>query len=584
MNNLYRQIWFHLSIKRRLQFYFLVILTIISAFLEIISIGLLVPFLSLLTNSGGEVNPLQVGVPIVNYFKEIFGDESLLFLTLVFVLMTVIANSVRLILMWLVTSFSTNVGGDFSVEIFKKTLNQPYQNIIQNNSSELISAITHKVNSVTYSAILPIVNIITSILILLGIFGALLYVNLTVTGFLFLFITLLYLTIFSFTKKRLISNSKNISKLSTHVVKVIQESLGGIRDIIVDGTQAVYHREYKKTEDSLRGAVANNLILAILPRYVVEGIGVSIIALIGYVISTNSQSGGSNAIPLLGVIALGAQRMLPALQQIYQSWAAIEGGKSSSLEAIALLNLPFIEEQELVKKKIEFKNLIEFKDVDFVYSGSQNKTLKKINLKMFKGQHIGIIGKSGSGKSTLVDILLGLLIPSEGGVFVDGVQIDSQTRKSWQSKLTHVSQNVYITDGSILENIAFGVNLEKIDFDLAKKCAEICQLSDLIESYPERYQTRIGERGSRLSGGQRQRIGIARALYRSREIIVFDEATSALDYATEKKIIDAIINEYQHTTMIFIAHRISTLASCASIIEINSGEISRVCGYGEVNK
>lgn len=579
---LYQKIWSHLSAKRKLQFYFLLALTILSTFLEVFSIGLLLPFLSLLTNSGDKINSAQAEFSILSYVVEKFEDEALLIITIVFILMTIAANSVRLLLMWVVTKFSTNIGSDFGVEIFNKTLHQPYQKIVEKNSSELISAITQKINSLTYNSILPMVNILTSTLVLIGILGTLLYINVRVTSFLFAFITVLYLTIFWFTKKRLIANSKKIADQSTHVIKVIQEGLSGIREIIVDGTQAIYCKAYKKTEDSLRGAVANNLILAVAPRYIVEGIGITIIATIGYILSTDGGHENSFAVPLLGVIALGAQRMLPALQQIYQSWAAIEGGKSSAFDAITLLDQPSLPDIKNQQEKVEFKKLIEFKNVGFSYSGKEKRTLKNINFKIFKGQHIGIVGKSGAGKSTLLDILIGLLTPSDGDIFIDEIKLNDHRKKSWQSKITHVSQNVFIADGSIIENIAFGVEREKVDFDLLQKCIEICQLSDLIESSTQKYETIIGERGGKISGGQRQRIGIARALYRSRDLIVFDEATSALDFATEKKILDAIIKEYKNITMIFISHRISTLENCSSIIELQEGEISRICDFKEI--
>lgn len=223
--------------------------------------------------------------------------------------------------------------------------------------------------------------------------------------------------------------------------------------------------------------------------------------------------------------------------------------------------------------KFEFINSIQLKDISFKYPENQKWIFKNINFEIKKGDRIGLIGVTGSGKSTLVDIIMGLLTPSEGNIYIDGVQLAPQNLKIWQNLISHVPQNIYLSDTSIIENIAFGVDKNKIDYKLAIECAKKAKIYDSIESLPQKFDTIVGERGSKLSGGQRQRIGIARALYKNAKIIVFDEATNALDNATEKKVIDSINLIDKEITLIFIAHRLSTLDKCNKIIKVEEEKI-----------
>jgi ATP-binding cassette subfamily B protein len=305
------------------------------------------------------------------------------------------------------------------------------------------------------------------------------------------------------------------------------------------------------------------------------------IAALALVLSIN-YGGIQSSLPLLGVLALSAQRLLPALQQAYNAWTAIKGHQSSLNEVITLLDLP-VESNPLAENDIvEFSNSIELVNVCFSYDEGSNLTLNNVSLRINSGERIGIIGSTGSGKSTLVDILMGLLAPTSGKMLIDQLEMRQSTLVNWRKKIAHVPQNIFLTDGSIRENISFGVSEGEIDDSRIKLAAECASLSLVIDRMPNGYNSLIGERGVFLSGGERQRLGIARALYKDSTLIVLDEATSALDSETEKKVIDSIEDLSSKKTVIMIAHRLSTVKNCDRIYVMKNGEIVDWGSYEEI--
>jgi ATP-binding cassette subfamily B protein len=359
--------------------------------------------------------------------------------------------------------------------------------------------------------------------------------------------------------------------------------LGGIRDVIIDGTQEVYIRIFRESDVLLRDASAKIAIIGGAPRYVVETIGMVLIGFIAYLLS--GRSGGLiDAIPLLGALALGAQRLLPLQQQIYNSVTMLIGGKAVLIDALLILDQPMsLEKVVETSSTLSFRKALAFEKVHFRYSPQAPWVLKGFNLEIRRGQRVGIIGITGSGKSTIVDILMGLLPPTEGCLRVDGVKIDEFKQRAWQQHLAHVPQHIYLADTTITENIAFGVPEKEIDMNRVKCAAVNAQIDSTIQAWPDGYQTRVGERGVRLSGGQRQRIGIARAFYKNADIIIFDEATSALDVETEEDVMSAIDELDNNLTIFIVAHRLSTLKSCDRIVKIIDGVVSWTGTFQELN-
>jgi ATP-binding cassette, subfamily B, bacterial PglK len=273
------------------------------------------------------------------------------------------------------------------------------------------------------------------------------------------------------------------------------------------------------------------------------------------------------------------------LQRAYSSYSQIKGSKSSFEDVLNLLDqlLPKYADQPL-PKPIPFAKEIKLNNLNFRYTKDSPWILKNVNLSLKKGEHIGFMGVTGSGKSTLLDIIMGLLSATEGDLNVDNQTINIQNRRSWQAHIAHVPQNIYLSDSTIEENIAFGIAKELIDHQRVKKAAQQAQISQLIEQWKGGYQTFVGERGIRLSGGQRQRIGIARALYKQANVLIFDEATSALDNETEQVVMDAIEGLDKELTILIIAHRLTTLKGCDKIVKLGKNNVIDILSYKEVLK
>jgi ATP-binding cassette, subfamily B, bacterial PglK len=576
-------IWKFISIQRRKQFYLLIVLIILSSLAELISIGAVIPFLSVIIDTE-QIHQF----PIIAKYIQIFGhkdnSEMLLFISMVFIIATIFAGAIRLLYIWVSTNFSQSTGADLSAEIYRRTLYQPYIIHISRNSSEVISGITIKANSLSAAVFSPMLEIIGSILIIGSIFSLLLTFEPIISMISFGGFALIYVLISVYFKRRLIRISKIVSNESNHIIKSLQEGLAGIRDVLISGTQEVYCNEYEQADRKIRKAYAEGAFTNQSPKIIIESLGIIFIVCFSYILTTVFEP-KYNIIALLGALAFSAQKILPLMQQSYQAWARIISAEWVLDDVIKLLNQPLpLESYQTDKRKILFKNAITLTNVYFKYKENGAFVLNDINLKIKKGEKLGIIGKSGSGKSTLLDLIMGLLQPNQGVIKVDDMDINILNLRYFQNILAHVPQAIFLSDTTITENIALGIPLDQIDLEKVRSAAKQAQLYDFIESLPEGFKTITGERGVRLSGGQRQRIGIARALYKDASIIVFDEATSALDDETEQSIIESINNLSDSLTIIIIAHRLSTLKYCNRIIDIEKGELKRTLRYSDIDK
>ena len=388
---------------------------------------------------------------------------------------------------------------------------------------------------------------------------------------------MVYLVVILLTRNRLAESSRAYTRESAKVIKALIEGLAGIRDVLIDGSQEFYARIFSNSDLKSRRAKGNIQLISSSPRFIVETLGIFVMVAIIYLMSTD-ENGLIGAIPIIGAFILGAQRLIPMLHNMYVSWSSIQGNKTALLEALELLDQPMSScVLGRVPPPISFAKKIELNSISFKYNQTGPTVLKNINLKIDKGTIVGFIGKTGCGKSTLLDTIMGLLSPSEGWIDIDNLKIDQDSLRGWQSNIAHVPQNIFLCDGTIEENIAFGIPVNQIDIVKVKFAAETAQIAREIESLGSAYKTRIGERGVWLSGGQRQRIGIARALYKKASMIILDEATSALDSDTEERVINAISNlntdKNDRITLIMVAHRLTTLKRCSKIYKIGDGRI-----------
>jgi ATP-binding cassette subfamily B protein len=556
------------------------VLTLVVSLVEVISISAVVPFLALLS-SPNQLDGYKWLSLLLNKISFLNPDNLLFCVTVVFIFLTIFSAVLRLLLLFVQTKLSYAIGAEYSLEIYRKTLYQSYEVHLNQNSSEFISGITSKVNNIISNAVNPVLVIVSCAFMLLAICSTLIFIEPLVTIAVFTFFAFIYLIVYGLTKKRLLINGLEVSAEQSKVIKTVQEGLGGIRDILLDGSQPIFTRIYGVADYKLRQAQATIYIIGNCPRYVIEAFGIVIIAVIAYLL-TSGSSGFSAAIPVLGVIAFSAQRLLPLLQNAYASWVSIQGGLGALADAMNLLNQPISKYMGQPKDPIAFESQIVLRDVYFCYNSSTKWTLENLNLTITKGTRLGIIGPTGGGKSTLLDVLMGLLMPTKGNLIVDEQIIGEEQLSSWQSIIAHVPQNIFLADITIAENIAFGVECSFIDYDRVKKAASQAELSETIEEWGLKYDTVVGERGIRLSGGQRQRIGIARALYKNAKVIIFDEATSALDYETEESIIRAINTLDRDITIVTVAHRLTTLRHSDLIIKIEGGQCKVQGSYDDI--
>jgi ATP-binding cassette, subfamily B, bacterial PglK len=573
--------WAHIPKKRKGQLSALILLTILVSFAEIVSIGAVLPFLGALT-APDKIIDIQFLQPLFDKLNIQNSSELLFPMTLIFIIAAILSGIMRLILLWTQTRFGYAIGADISIRVYRNLLYSPYSLHVSRNSSEFISGITNKTAMVVTQVILPILLIISASIILIAIFITLLLIDPLVAIIATFGFASIYAFILFFTKKRLLRDSDNISKKTNLLIQSLQEGFGGIRDVIIDGTQEAYCRIFREVDLPLRKAQAGIVIIGQTPRFIVEAFGITILASVAYYLALSSD-GINKAIPVLGVFALAAQRLLPLLQQLYSSWTSILGCSSLLKDILFYLNQGLPEHSSLPPPSlIKFDNYIKLENLDFRYSPDGPSILKGFSYKINKGEKIGLIGITGSGKSTLIDIIMGLLIPEDGHLYIDNQLITAKNYRSWQLHISHVPQNIFLADTTILENIAFGIPLAEIDYKLVYECAKKAQISATIESWSLQYKTLVGERGVRLSGGQRQRIGIARALYKKTDVIIFDEATSALDDKTELKVIDSIFNLNPNITILIIAHRLTTLKKCTQVIELEGGRVLRSGTYKEI--
>lgn len=568
----------HIPQKRKLSFIFLLAFVLINSLFEMLSVGILVPFLGVLTSPEKALS-VKFIQPIVYLFNIKDHAELLLVLTVSLCLIISISALLRLTLLWFSTRLAFETGVDLGLSIYRRTLYQPYKIHCSRNSSDTISVITSKVNTVIKEIIYPTINLINYFILLVGLILILIFIEPVIILIAFCTISVIYLSITNFTRKKQLINSQKIAYQSTKVIKSLQEGLGAIRDILIDSSQETYCSIYQNAEIQFRRAQGNNHYIINSPRYIIEAIGLLSIIGASYFFS-KANAGLVNSLPVIGALAFGAQRMLPLMQQIYSAWSTIRSGQVSFEDTLRLLEQPLPNYlKQTTGEIITFNNEIILKSVEFRYSEESPLVLDRISILFPKNKRIGIIGSSGCGKSTLIDIVMGLLEPSKGVLEVDGRLITPLNVNSWMSHIAHVPQNIFLLDASIEENIAFGQ--KEIDINLVINAAKKARIAEYIESLPNQYKTNVGERGVRLSGGQRQRIGIARALYKQSSLIVLDEATSALDNKTEYEIMESI-KALDNVTVIIVAHRFSTLKDCHQIYELRDGKIMGPSTYSNI--
>lgn len=564
---------------RRVQLLATLVLTLVGAFAELCTIGAVLPVLAIAAKPEAMAT-LPIAGPLLTALSASLDVGPVVAAALFLTFAAVTATLVRMALMWATQKFIFGLQQDLSLEIFRRALRQPYIHYVRQNSSVFLAS-QQKIAIVVGAVLTPLIQALTSGVMAFCMTLFLFMLNPAAASVAAASIGVTYLAITLYARRQAHLMSEGLAGVHSARLQTMQEMLGGIRDINLDQSQPVFEARLLAIEDSYRRMVGIAYFISSAPKLLVEGVAIILVAVMAAWFSL--QPGGVlGALPVLGALALGAQRMLPMVQMVYQGYAQYSMYAGNVTDVIALLDAPIEEIEPIPFDQVKrFDRDITLAKVGFHY-GNGPEALSDVDLVIPKGARVGFVGKTGSGKSTLVDVIMGLLPPTRGGLLIDGEAMDYASMANWRAQIAHVPQAIFLIDDSIAANIAFGVDLEDVDFGRVSRAAEHAGLSEFIDSLEHGLSTGVGERGIRLSGGQRQRIGIARALYKRASVLVLDEATSALDDETESAVMESIERLDKNLTVILIAHRLSTVARCDRIYRLRAGRIVARGSYGEV--
>jgi len=581
-------IWQTITSKRKKQLIGLFFLMLLSGFSEILTLKLFLPVSQSLIN----FESFQYQFKFISYFKNLLQIDNIkdlqLILIFFFIVIIIFASITKLSTLWLNEKIAALIGNDITSKAFSVAIRQPYSIQINRNSSNIIATMIRYsddyVNSVKMLLKFAYFSLL-SISILIGLIS----INFNITFFAIVSLFIFYFLTTSISKKKTFVNGEKINKSVALQSQSIQESLGSIKNILIDRSFNIFEKSFEKADITKRQAIAENSFLGLYPKIVLEGIGLISISIFAFISTFAFARDSSFNLSLIGTFALGCQKLLPAIQSIYFSINKLISNISSIKAILKLVRYKgdyYKYQSKKLPNQEEFN--LKLENCYFKYSGSRNWNIKSVNIEIKKGQKIGIIGETGSGKSTLVDLMLGLLKPEKGKILFNNIDISSNLNSleifNLHDITAYVPQNIYITDDDFYNNIALGINSDEIDFGRVKECSKQANLDTFICNSKNGYKTILGERGVKLSGGQIQRIGIARALYKNPKLLILDEATSALDTNTEQKILQNLDELNENITIIMIAHRLNTLKNCNSIIEIKDGSIKELMTNEQLKK
>lgn len=576
------RLWAHVGRRRRVQVAGFVVLVAAGAVAEVVSLGLVIPFLAVLSDPAAIHGHTSVQ-PLLQWFGVADPGALLLPLTIVFCVAAVLAAGVRFGLVWAQTRLGERIGNDLGEEAFRRTLHQPYLVHVGRHSSEIVAALMSKTDTAIHFVLIPLFSLAGTAVTGVAIVAFMVWASPLLTLGAFGLLGGTYAVMVALNRPRIAAGGRRVTEGQTRIAQVVQEGLGGIREVLLGGLQPYFVRRFRAADRSLRHAIGTIAVLGHAPRHAVDALTV---VMVGAVVfhAARAPGGLDAAIPTLGALALAIQRLLPMAQHAYFCWTAVQGGRASLDDLLALLEQPLPEPAADGNfPALAFARALEFRDVTFRYGDDGRDVLRQVSLTIPKGSRVGVVGETGSGKSTFLDLAMGLILPRTGAVLVDDVALTAGNARAWQKKVAHVPQHIFLADASIAANIAFGAEDDEIDMDRVRAAAQRAQLEATIRGLADGFATRVGERGVQLSGGQRQRIGIARALYRDAELLVLDEATSALDDETEDAVVAALEGIGRGVTVLTVAHRRRSLRGCDFVLEIGrDGTVRRADAGGAV--
>lgn len=580
-----RQLFSLLTAQQVRQFYILQVLVVVMAFTELLGIASIAPFMALV----GDISILDKS----NIFAELYQMSGLtdpmdfvFYMGLLVLVALAISTIVSIFTIWKLSLYGSSVGIEIADRLYVYYMQEDWQFHASGSSAQLTKQVSTEAMRITHGIVQPLMQMNAKVVLATLISISILIYNPVIAIFGLVIFALAYFLLYKLVRKKLVSNGHEISDVSTDRFRLMSEGFGGIKDVLLLNRSHNFISRFEDSGKIYARALGLNAAISQVPRYFMELIAFGImIGLVLVLIKLHEGNLGA-VLPILAVYALAAFKLLPALQQIYSSLAQIKGNLAA-FEAVKedleqSLNQKKYLNKEVIPIHTEIRKAVTLNNIKFTYPGKSKPAVNGVNMTIPINNIIGLVGSSGSGKSTLIDLILGLLTPQSGDLCIDGVPIDSENKRAWQNTLGFVPQSIFLSEGTIAENIAFGLPAQDINYEQIDKTIKLAHLTELVAQLPHGVNTKVGERGVQLSGGQRQRIGIARALYHEANFLIFDEATSALDGITEKIIMDAIHDFSGQKTIIMIAHRLKTVQKCDIIYLMEQGKIVDQGTYQEL--
>jgi len=553
--------------------YFSWALSLLSGILQVLGIASVLPFITVVANREMiyENAYLQWGYTAFNFQSEL---NYLISLGCFMILFTFFANGMIALTRFVQARFLTHSAVGIQSELLHRYFKKPYTYFLQRNTSTLIKTLLSETNQAVQGVLLQGLEMINQGVIALMILILLIVVDPVLAIVSFLFLGMLFGTVFTLIRKKLKTIGRKRVKANGKRYKAANEALSGIKEIKIMGKEATYLKVFSEPVRRMYKLQEKATIFQQIPPIVMETLIMGgIMGIVLYLLI--SRGSIQAALPMITLFAFAAYRLKPSLQLVFSKWTGIRY-QLASLENVMETMAAQEEEDEPIssdREKLPLNRAITIKNLTFYYPNTEQPALRDISLSIPAKKSTAFVGPTGSGKSTLVDNLLGLLRYQAGLIKIDEQPLNPQVLRKFRNNIGYIPQHIYLTDDSIASNIAFGLAASEWSLPAIKKAAKAAHIHDFITSLPQGYQTIVGERGVRLSGGQQQRLGIARALYHDPDILVMDEATSALDNLTEKGVMDAIHGLSGTKTLIIIAHRLSTVKDCGQIVLLNDGQI-----------
>jgi ABC-type multidrug transport system fused ATPase/permease subunit len=582
----FRKLIFLLSSQERKQACLLLLMILIMGLLDMIGVASILPFMAVLTDP----NLVETNFILNSMFKisnkfGIENNEQFLFVlgVLVFVLL-VVSLAFKALTSYVQVRFVQMRQYSIGKRLVEGYLNQPYSWFLSRHSADLGKTVLSEINEVVGGAIAPVMELIARGTVTILLVSLLIIADPKLAIFVGFSLGGLYGLIYRKVRKYLNQIGEERLKSNQLRFTAISEAFGAAKEVKVGGLEEVYIKRFSDPAKTFARNLASARVVSQLPRYGLEAIAFGGVMLL--ILYLMSKTGSFNsALPVISLYVFAGYRLMPALQQMYNSFTSVTFiGPAVDKLYNDIKNLkPFSYPQD--KGVISLENNISLKNLYYTYPNSSRTILKNLNINIPARTTVGLVGSTGSGKTTTVDIILSLLEPQKGSLEVDDQVITKQNSRAWQRSIGYVPQHIFLSDDTVVANIAFGIDPEQVDQQVIEKVSKIANLHEfVITELPKKYQTTIGERGVRLSGGQRQRIGIARALYHNPKVLILDEATSALDNLTEKAVMDAVNNLGKNLTIILIAHRLSTVKKCDKIYLLEKGELKNEGTFDDLIK